>query len=265
MLKYIRLYGCIKKEKTMSNTLISIITPMHNASATIKDTIESVLAQTYENWEIIIVDDCSTDSSAIIVEEYCKKDERVRYYLSKENVGACAARNKALELARGRYIAFLDSDDMWTVDKLEKQFEFMKNKDIAFSYTACDVIDERGKSTGQIRNVPKEVDYKTLLKGNCIPCLTVMIDREKVDYKGMPDVHHEDYAAWLDILKSGVTAYGINEVLARYRVCNSSLSGNKFKAMKWTWDIYRKHEGLGIFKSIYYFINYVIKALLKRV
>ena len=238
---------------------------MYNAAATIRETIESVLAQTYKNWEMIIVDDCSTDSSAIIVEEYCKKDERIIYYLSKENVGACAARNIALELATGRYIAFLDSDDLWTVDKLEKQYEYMQKNSVVFSYTACDVIDEFGKLTGQVRHVPEEVEYNTLLKGNSIPCLTVMVDRDGVEYKGMPNVHHEDYAAWLSILKSGVKAYGINEVLAHYRVCNSSLSGNKFKAMKWTWDIYRKHEGLGIFKSSYYFVNYVIKALLKRV
>lgn len=249
----------------MSNPIVSIITPMHNAAATIRETIESVLSQSYDNWEIIIVDDCSTDSSATIVKEYCGKDERVKYHLSEENIGACGARNKGLELAKGRYIAFLDSDDTWTANKLEKQCEFMERNQVAFSYTACDVIDENSNPTGQVRHVPKEVDYKELLKGNCIPCLTVMLDREKVDYKGMPNVHHEDFAAWLDILRPGVTAYGIDEVLAHYRVCSSSLSGNKFKAMKWTWDIYRKHEGLGIFKSSYYFVNYVIKALLKRV
>ena len=249
----------------MSNPLVSIIVPMYNAQATIKDTIESVLSQTYDNWEMIIVDDCSSDSSATIVGEYCMRDGRIGYHLAKENGGVCASRNKALELATGRYIAFLDSDDMWTPNKLEKQLEFMKTKQVAFTYTACDVIDENGQPTGQVRHVPSRVDYKGLLKGNCIPCLTAMIDREMVDYKGMPNIHHEDYAAWLNILRTGVTAYGIDEVLAHYRVCSSSLSGNKFKAMKWTWDIYRKHEGLGIFKSSYYFINYVVKALLKRV
>lgn len=238
---------------------------MYNASATIKDTIESVLAQTYKNWEMIILDDCSLDSSATIVEEYCKKDLRIKYVLSEINQGVCASRNKALKLASGELIAFLDSDDTWAADKLEKQCQFMRNNDIAFSYTACDVIDEKGVPTGQIRNVPKEIDYKGLLKGNCIPCLTVMIDRKKVNFDGMPSVHHEDYAAWLSVLKTGIKAYGMNEVLAHYRVCNSSLSGNKFKAMKWTWDIYRKQENLGIIKSSYYFCNYVIKALLKRV
>lgn len=249
----------------MENKLISIITPMYNGEATIAQTIESVLNQTYPQWEMIIVDDCSTDNSAELVHSYEKKDNRIRYYRLETNSGVAAARNKAVEMARGRYLAFLDCDDLWYETKLEKQLNYMKEQKAVFCYTACEVIDEQGKKAGKTRKVPKTMDYQKLLRGNEIPCLTVLIDRADIMLPEVPGIHHEDYAFWLEILKSGVTAHGLNEVLAKYRINTRSVSGNKLRAALWTWRIYRKHQKLGVLRSIDCFIHYIIKGILKRI
>lgn len=248
----------------MDRELVSVITPMYNAEKYIAKTIESVQAQTYENWEMIIVDDVSTDQSAQIVQQYAAEDTRIKYLRHEKNAGVARARNTALKAAQGRYVAFLDSDDLWKNEKLEKQLLFMQSKGAAFLYTACEIIDENGNVTGKVRHVPASQNYEELLKGNAVPCLTVILDRSQIDKVEMPEIPHEDYAAWLDILKKGITAYGIDEVLAQYRVNNSSLSGNKMQAARWTWDIYRKQQKLGIMKSSYCFVCYIIAAVLKR-
>lgn len=253
-----------KSGDSMCDELVSIITPMYNAEKFIAKTIESVQAQTYQNWEMLIVDDVSTDQSAQIVQRYATEDSRIRYLRHEKNTGVTRARNMALKAAQGRYVAFLDSDDLWKTEKLEKQLTLMQRKNIAFCYCACEVIDENGDKTGQVRYIPETLNYQKLLKGNAIACLTVILDKEIVGNIKMPEIPHEDYAAWLDILKKGITAYGINEVLAEYRVNRHSLSGNKLRAAKWTWDIYRKQQKLGVMKSCYCFVCYIIAAVLKR-
>lgn len=222
------------------------------------------MAQTYPHWEMIIVDDVSTDGCDEIVKDYAKRDDRIKYYRQKANAGAAQARNTAIGRAQGRYIAFLDSDDLWYEKKLEKQLAYMQEKHAAFCCSSCEIIDENGKSTGKVRHVSAKRSYQDLLKGNDIPCLTVVIDRKVVDRIEMPRIPHEDYAAWLDILKTGITAYGIHEVLAKYRVNSHSLSGNKIQAAKWTWDIYRKQQRLGFFKSCHCFVHYFLAAVRKR-
>lgn len=249
----------------MKNDLVSIITPLYNKEHYIAETIRSVQAQTYTEWEMIIVDDCSTDQSARIVEEFCKDDSRIRYYKNLSNSGAAESRNRALELAEGRYIAFLDADDLWAREKLQKQISYMKKNECAFSYTACGVVDEKGNEAGKVRYIPEKVDYRGLLKGNCIPCLTVVLDKMKIPNIRMEKMGHEDYALWLKILQRIDYAQGINEVMAYYREYGSSLSGNKLVAAKWTWKIYREHLKLGIWKSCYYFGNYLLNAVMKRV
>lgn len=249
----------------MIDGLISVVTPMYNSEQYIGETIASVRNQSYENWEMIIVDDCSTDQSADIVKKQMEEDARIHYYQNNENKGVAQSRNMAIKKAQGRYLAFLDSDDIWMKDKLEKQVTYMKQNEVGFCYSACKVIDERGNDTGKVRHVPEQVSYKQLLKGNCIPCLTVVIDREQFDMVVMPDIPHEDYATWLSILKAGKSAYGINEVLAEYRVSSKSISGNKFQAMRWTWSMYRKYLRLGILRSIFCFSCYVMAAIRKRV
>lgn len=248
----------------MEKNLVSIITPMYNAEKWIEKTILSVQGQSYQNWEMIIIDDCSSDNSAIIVKNMAKLDNRIKYHKNVENSGVAVTRNRGIGYSIGQYIAFLDSDDLWYPEKLEKQIEKMQREKVAFCYTACCVIDENDKKTGKVRYVPASIDYKELLKGNEIPCLTVVLDREQISDIEMPQIHHEDYVTWLNILRSGITAHGMNEVLAAYRVNTHSLSGNKFKAMGWTWNIYRNYLKLNIFQSCRYFVWYVIKAFKKR-
>lgn len=244
--------------------LVSIITPMYNSENTISRTIESVLSQTYTDWEMIIIDDCSTDKSPEIVKKYQQSDNRIRYYKKEEQTGVAKSRNEAIRLSRGYYLAFLDSDDIWKDNKLEKQIDFMEKNKAGFCYCACAVIDENGSPTGKVRNVKKYADYKILLKGNFIPCLTVVVMRSLFNGIEFPEIPHEDYAAWLSVLKKGVKAYGINEVLAYYRVNRKSVSSNKFKAALWTWDIYRKQEKIPLVKSVFLFLNYLVRAVGKR-
>lgn len=247
------------------NDVVSIITPMYNAEHYVAETMDSVLKQTYENWEMIIVDDCSTDQSPDIVKQYAKKDGRIRYYRNTQNLGVAKSRNAAIEFATGRYIAFLDSDDRWLPGKLEKQLTYMKEHQSVFCFSACAVIDAQGRDTGKRRKVPKKTDYKRLLKENVIPCLTVILDTQGVSQIRMPEVRHEDYALWLDILKSGISAEGIPEVLAQYREDESSLSGNKRKAAMWHWNILYHYEGLHFWKAVYYMIWYVYYSVSKRI
>lgn len=247
------------------NCLVSIITPMYNAKQYISETIESVIAQVYTNWEMIIVDDGSTDESPKVVQEYAKKDARIRYYRQQKNGGIAKARNTAIGYARGRYVAFLDSDDLWKPDKLQKQLVFMEKEGAHFSHTACGIIDGNGLVTGKVRHVPKTIDYKHLLRGNGIACLTVVIDRKYIDKIAMPDIPHEDYAMWLDIMKRGEIAWGLDDELAEYRVAQHSVSNNKLRAAGWTWNIYRHYLQLPIWKAAESFICYMWKAVVKRV
>ncbi len=249
----------------MKKNLVSIITPMYNSEKYIGITIESALNQTYKDWEMIIVDDCSNDNSPKIVKEYAKNDERIKYIKTDSNKGVSNARNIALKMANGQFISFLDSDDIWSEDKLKKQVDFMKKNKCTISFTAYELIDENNEKLNKIINVLKIVDYNTLLKGNILGCLTVMIDKSKLDFEiKMSGVRHEDYVLWLSILKKGHIAYGINEVLAEYRKSSTSLSGNKIKSAMWTWKIYRNIEQIPLHKCIYYFINYGINGIKKR-
>lgn len=245
--------------------LVSIITPVYNGEAYIKETIESVQRQTYTNWEMILIDDASSDHSEEIIRNMAEKDARLRYYKNEFNLGVAESRNRAIELAEGRYIAFLDSDDLWKEEKLKSQIDFMKKSNTAFCYTACDIIDAMGNMAGKVRNVPTKVNYKQLLKGNVIPCLTVVLDRSRFANISMPKIGHEDYATWLTLLRECGEAEGINEVLASYRIANVSLSGNKLKAAQWTWRIYREYLGLSLLESGCNFANYVVGSLKKRI
>ena len=244
--------------------LVTIVTPMYNSMATIKNTIASVQAQTYSTWEMIIVDDCSTDGCAAYVEQCAKADGRIRLLHHQKNCGIAKARNTAMQHAKGRYVAFLDSDDLWLPQKLEKQISFMKEYDAAVSHTACEVVDGNGKKTGKIRHVPLKVTYGELLKGNIINCLTVMVDLNRLSLPTMPDIRHEDYACWLKLLQREDYAWGLNEVLAVYRETGTSISGNKARVAVWQWNIYRDYLKMNLIKSTYYFVHYTWNALKKR-
>ncbi|QVK19611.1 glycosyltransferase [Mycoplasmatota bacterium] len=245
--------------------LVSIITPVYNSELFIKETIESVLNQTYVNFEMICVDDCSTDSSGTIIKEYQEKDKRIKYIRLDSNSGAAFSRNIALVKARGRFIAFLDSDDIWDKHKLEIQIKFMKENNIGFSFTSYQMMDVEGKAYERIIKVPEVINYAGLLKNTIIGCLTVVLDKQKIGDFRMPLVRDsQDYATWLQILKEGHVAYGINQNLAKYRKVNGSISSNKFKALRSNWKVYREIERLSIIKTFYVFTFYVLHALKKR-
>lgn len=245
--------------------LVSIITPAYNAAAYIAETIESVLAQTYTNWEMLIVNDCSKDNTAEIVQSYAAKDKRIKLINLKQNSGAAIARNTAIQNAKGRYIAFLDSDDLWKKEKLQKQIEFMQQNDYVFTFTAYEHFKEVKENIQNQVQIPKSLNYNQALKGNQIGCLTVMLDRKQIQNIYFTTQRHEDYILWLNILKQGITAYGIQENLALYRTGNSkSISGNKLQSALWTWKVYRESQRLSVVKSMYYMWFYVVNGLKKH-
>ena len=244
--------------------LISIIMPNYNSAQFIEETIASIFAQSYENWELILVDDCSSDGSVKIIESLIADDNRIRLITLTENSGPAIARNRAIKEAKGRYIAFLDSDDLWTPDKLLKQISFMQENDAALSYTGYYRIEEEsGEIIDQI-HVSKKVDYFELLKQNIIGCLTAIYDTRKIGKVYMPDIRkRQDFGLWLKILKRVPYAYSIDEPLAYYRVRTASVSSNKMIASKYNWELYRKVEKFPRHKAIYYFWWYTYRSILK--
>lgn len=248
--------------------MVSIITPVYNSEKLIGKTIECVLNQTYQNWEMLLVDDCSTDKSASIIKKYSKKDSRIKYIKLKENSGAAKARNKALEESKGRFIAYLDADDLWKPQKLEKQIEFMKKNKYGFTCTDYEKIDEDGKSLNKIVKIPNKVNYNLFLRNTIIQTVGVMIDT-KITGKEllvMPNIRRrQDAATWCQLLKNGFDCYEVPENLSYYRVVSNSLSSNKLKAVKGTWNLYRNIEKLSLLKSCYCFIGYAFNAVKKRI
>ena len=240
--------------------LVSVITPVYNASATLQKTIDSVRAQTYREWEMILVDDASSDDSVRLIQAIMAVDKRIHLIKLSDNRGAAVARNLALDAARGQYIAFLDADDFWDSTKLAKQLDFMKQGNYAFTYTAYRT------TKGRIMRVPSQVDYERLITDNVIGCLTVMIDRAQTGDFQMPNIRKgQDHLTWLSLLKPGRLAYGLSDVLATYTVGNAdSLSGNKLKAVKRQWTNYRKVLGFSWFTSVRYLIRYALAAYRKH-
>ena len=248
------------------NSLVSIITPNYNSGRFIQDCIESVRAQIYTNWEMIIVDDCSRDNSKDIIKKLSERDERIHTVFLDKNIGAAGARNIAIRKASGKYIAFLDADDLWSPDKLERQISFMHQHDIAFSFTTYQSISEDGLIAKKILHAPKIMHYHAYLKNTIIGCLTVVIDREKTGEFEMPKINSShDMALWLLIMKRGFKAYGIDENLARYRLVNNSNTASKIKAAKDVWKVYRDIESLSFFYSCWCFYNYALNAIKKRI
>ncbi|MBP5599713.1 MAG: glycosyltransferase family 2 protein [Lachnospiraceae bacterium] len=245
--------------------MISVIVPVYNAEKYIKETIESVLSQSFEDFELLLIDDCSKDDSEAIIKSI--NDERIRYIKQPENMGAWAARNRGLEEAKGRYIAFLDADDLWDKDKLKKEFEFMQSENAGFVFTGYEFADEYGNGTGAIVKVPHTLDFKHALNNTNIFTSTVLIDREKIgdDLIRMPHIKSEDTATWWRILMAGNLAYGLNENLVKYRRSSGSLSSNKIEAVRRIWRLYREIANLSVFSSCVHFVSWAITAVLRRI
>lgn len=255
-------------EKGMEN-LVSIIVPVYNIEKYIRETMDCVREQTYENWELLLVEDCSTDNTVQVIEEYLAgvSDERIRLIRQDANVGAARTRNRGLEEARGRYIAYLDADDLWLPDKLQHQLAFMERKQAVFSFTSYEFADEEGRGTGKVVKVPETLTYKEALKNTTIFTTTVMFDTDKISKELliMPVIKSEDTALWWKILRSGYVAFGLNENLVKYRRAGKSLSSNKLEAIRRIWNLYRKAEGMGIVSSAYHFCFWAVRAVLRRI
>lgn len=248
--------------------LISIIVPVFNARKYIRQTIESVRRQTIDNWELLLVDDHSDDGTAEYVKKYIKSigESRIRLIEQPANLGAAAARNTGVREAKGRYLAYLDADDLWAKRKLEKELAFMKEKHVAFVFTGYEFANEKGKGLGKVVKVPATLNYNQALKNTTIFTSTVMFDTALIgkELLQMPNVKSEDTALWWKILKNGYTAYGLNENLVRYRRIGGTLSSNKLHAISRIWNLYRKREHLSIPCSLYHMIFWGTRAVLRR-
>jgi len=246
--------------------LVSIITPNYNCARFISQTIESVIAQTYQNWELLIIDDCSTDNSIDIIEKYIKQDIRIKLFKTKCNSGSPKEpRNIGIKNSKGRFIAFLDSDDLWLQDKLERQIPYFNFDNVAIVYSNYEKITDIGERNHRIIKAPKKLSYKQLLKSNYIGCLTAMYDVSKTGKVFFSNYRHEDFVLWLTILRLGFIALNINEIEALYRERKDALSSKKSIVLKWQWVIYRDFLKLSIFYSIYFFCCYVIIAFFKYI
>ena len=252
----------------MSNNsfpLVSIITPAHNASLFIAETIESVLQQDYENWEMIIINDFSSDNTASIVDEFIKRDKRIVLINNPSNLGVALSRNKGLEAAKGDYIAFLDSDDVWKKNKLSEHISFMEESNISISYSFYETFTTDINNPNKLIKCPKKATYKSILKSNYMGCLTVVINRSKTGSFFMPNLNHgEDMLTWYELMKRGFEAYCISKPLAFYRVSKKSLSSNKKQTAKKQWNIYRKYLGFSLIKSSFLFCSYALKGIIKH-
>jgi len=247
------------------NKLVSIITPAHNCSATIARTINSVLLQTYTNWEIIVVDDGSIDNTVKVLEEFKEKDSRIKYYINQENIGSARTRNRAIEISKGHYIAFLDSDDTWLPTKLEDQILFMELTGNLFTYGSYDVIDKRTETIIKTVTPPQQLDYNDLLKRCPIGCLTAVYNQQELGKLYMPNVRSgQDWGLWLALTRQGVKAYKYPGVSARYYVGTNSLSSNKLKKSLSIFKIYREHEKLSLISTCKYLVLHTINVLKKK-
>jgi len=252
--------------KSSNNDLVSIVVPVYNAARFLEKTIASVQNQTYTNWELILVDDYSTDNSFEIIQKYLKNDKRIKLFMNSVNSHAAVTRNKGIDESKGRYIAFLDADDLWAPTKLEKQVRFMQQKDCAFSFTGYEFADENGKPTGRKVSVPVTLNYKEALRNTIISTITVMFDINKLskDDIYMPNVMSEDTACWWKVLKIVKHAYGMQESLSYYRRSRGTLSANKIEAVKRVWSLYRNVEKQSLPFSLYNFSGYAYNTIKKR-
>lgn len=251
-------------DKKYVDNLVSVIMPVYKCERYIESSVGSVLAQSYSNVEVVLVDDCSPDNSAEKIKKMAEKDERVRYFKLGKNSGAAVARNLALREAKGRYVAFLDSDDLWFPDKLDKQLKLMKEKNCFFVYGAIDIIDADGNILKVNRKIPSKINYKGLLRNTAIATSSVLLDRNVVGDFQMPLRRSgQDYATWLMLLRGNKTAYAITDTLTQYRKVEGSLSGKKTENWKKVFDIQVNCEGIRSIKAYFNAGCYMVNAVKK--
>lgn len=253
--------------------LVSIVVPVYNAERFIEETIFRVQAQTYDSWELLLVDDCSTDRSRELISRRSAEDRRVRLIAQEHNGGAARARNRGIREAGGQYICFLDADDIWMPGKLERELAFIRyvqgerDPDAGFVFMGYEFADGSGAGLGKVVHVPVRITYQQALKNTTIFTSTVMIDRDKIQDADicMPCVASEDTATWWHLLKRYGAAYGLDENLVRYRRSADTLSSNKLTAVRRIWNLYRRQERLSVTKSVYCMCFWAFRAVLRRV
>lgn len=244
--------------------LVSVITAAYRAEHFIARCHESVSSQTLSDWEHIIVDDASPDGTATEVMRLARTDSRIRFRRLDTNGGPAVARNTAIEMARGKYIAFLDSDDRWLPEKLSRQIEFMERNDAPFSFTSYRVVDEEDRHLQDVR-VPRHLDYRTFLKGSIIGCLTVIYDRERLGTRLMPFIRaRQDYGLWLSIMRDGYAGNGLDECLAVYCRRKNSLSGNWLKMLAYNWRVFREADNRNPVTAAFLAVRLAFFAFRKR-
>jgi len=243
--------------------IVSIIMPAYNAEKFISDAIQSVVNQTMENWELLIINDCSNDRTVAIIEKFLSSDDRIKLINNPKNVGVSETRNRGIKQALGEWIAFLDSDDLWKQDKLEKQFDVAKSVNAEFLFTGASYINEEGKAFNGHFSVPYLNTFSSLKKQNVISCSSVLLKKHYFeDLKMENDQLHEDYVVWLKILRRGAYAYGVNQPLLIYRISRTSKSGNKFKTLKMTYKVFRFID-INPFSSAYYTFRHILGSIVK--
>ena len=256
-------------EDGVEKDLVSIIVPVYHAKKYIRETMDCIRNQTYENWELLLVEDCGNDGTAEMIMQYRdeNEDDRIRLFLQPGNLGAAAARNRALDEARGRFITYIDADDLWEPDKLERECAFLLEKNAAFVFTGYEFADENGVGMGKVVHVPEMLTYRQALKNTTIFTSTVMFDTQKISKQQlvMPSVKSEDTALWWRVLKGGVTAFGLDENLVRYRRGGKSLSSNKIEEIRRIWNLYRKEEKLSVPYSAWNFLFWAFRAVFRRI
>ena len=243
--------------------LVSIIMPAYNCGDFIGIALNSVINQSYKNWEVIVVDDCSTDNTADVVQEYIKNDNRIKYHKLEKNSGAAVARNKAVDLASGKYMAFLDSDDVWFPEKLTKQIGFMEENDYGFTCTSYTKIDEQGEYLNRTIVAQPKRDYDGVLK-TCPGNSTVIYNAEKLGKFKIPDIKkRNDYVMWLQVIKRAKYLYGVEEPLGSHRIRTEGISSNKKSLVGYHWKVYREIENLSLLKSSYLIVYWVVATVFK--
>ncbi|MBE5876161.1 MAG: glycosyltransferase family 2 protein [Lachnospiraceae bacterium] len=247
--------------------LVSIVVPVYNAERFLEDTVRTVQNQTYQKWELLLVDDCSKDESRTVILQFAQRDDRIRLICQETNQGAARARNRGVKEAKGRYLCFLDADDIWEPNKLQEELAFMNERQAGFVFTGYEFADETGRGLGKVVTVPEQITYREALKNTTIFTSTVMFDRKQIEnqYLYMPEIPSEDTATWWQILKRYGVAYGLNQNLVKYRRSENTLSSNKWVAIQRIWDLYRKQEGFSVIKSMYCMFFWAVRAVLRRV
>lgn len=253
-------------EETKKNNAppVSVVMPAYNARPYIEAAICSLKEQTYSSWELVVVDDCSDDGTSELLRELAREDDRIHPIFNENNRGAAAGRNAALERCTGKYIAFLDADDIWRPEKLARQTEIIEQTGADIVYCSYAMIDENGTPCYPDFVVDETADFDSMLYKSVFSCSTVLLRRSALaDHRFRTDFYHEDYALWMELLQSGCTAVGITDVLADYRIVKKSRSNDKIKSAWHRWRIYRNCLHMPLFKSINAFAHYAVSGLKK--